>query len=229
MGRDCRNSAAGRPLTEPPTFVVHGFVQLLQTVISRRRLSLVEPSTPARPQSRMLMPASLITGPHLSISDLKNCPSSVGVEPITNKPSCSSRALIVGSASAPAVSAYIFRTIAGGVLTGTKKAYHPETSKPVSPVSASVGKSGAADVRLAVVTASARNWPCCISDSSGAILLKKTSTRPGMTSWVAGAAPREGTVVISMPAARLNSSPARWGDVPWPGLANLTVPLFALA
>src|SRR6516164_11347180 len=107
----------------------------------------------------MLMPASLISGPQLSISDLRNCPSSAGVEPITNKPSCSRRPLIVGSASAAAVSAYIFCTIAGGVLAGTKKAYHPETSKPVSPASASVGNSGAAGVRLLVVTASARNWP----------------------------------------------------------------------
>src|SRR5262249_979093 len=121
MGRDCGNSAAERALTAPPTFIAHGFVQLLQTVISRRRPSLVEPSPPPRLHSRMLMPASLITGPHLSISDLRNCPSSAGV------------------------------------LAGTKKAYHPATSKPVRPVSASVGKSGAAGARLAVVTASARN------------------------------------------------------------------------
>src|SRR5262249_15637160 len=124
MGRDCGNSAAERALTAPPTFIAHGFVQLLQTVISRRRPSLVEPSAPARFHSRRLMRASLIPGPHLPFPDLRTCRGPAGVEPITNKPSCSRRPLIVGSASAAAVSACIFRTIAAGVLAGTKKAYH---------------------------------------------------------------------------------------------------------
>jgi hypothetical protein len=75
-------------------------------------------------------------------------------------------------------------------------------------------ESGQSGLRLADVTASARSWPCCISGMMGAILLKKESTRPGTRSCNAGAAPRYGTWVNSMPATRLNSSPARCGPVP---------------
>ena len=71
------------------------------------------------------------------------------------------------------MSACIFCTIDVGVLAGTKTAYQPVTSNPGRAASASVGKSGAAGVRLADVTASARSWPCCISGIISAILLKK--------------------------------------------------------
>ena len=43
-------------------------------------------------------------------------------------------------------------TISGGVLAGTKNAYHPDTSKPGRPASAIVGTSGTAGARFADVT-----------------------------------------------------------------------------
>ena len=55
------------------------------------RSSLIRIFVAASAHSRMLMPASLITGPHLSISALRNAASSAGVEPTTTRPSCSSR------------------------------------------------------------------------------------------------------------------------------------------
>src|SRR5215468_10566444 len=61
------------------------------------------------------------------------------------------------------------------------------------------------------------------------MLLKKLSTRPGITSLSAGAAPRYGTWVSSMPATRLNNSPARCGPVPRPGEAKVSLPELALA
>src|SRR5215468_4842310 len=115
------------------------------------------------------MPASLISGPHLSISALRMAASSSGVEPRTTTPRASSFCLVAGSVSAATVSACILRMISGGVFAGTKKAYQDETSKPGTPTSAIGGSSGAAGVRLAVVTARPRNLPPWISGSPAAI------------------------------------------------------------
>src|SRR5262245_9831873 len=144
----------------------------------------------AWPHSRILMPASLMTGPHLSISARRNVASSAGVEPTTTTPSCSSRSLVRGSVSAATISACIFRTTTGAVLAGANNAYQEETSKPGTPASAIGGRSGAAGVRLAVVTASPRSLPPRISGSTAPILLNITSTRPGSRSLRAGPAPR---------------------------------------
>src|SRR5262245_28687629 len=105
------------------------------------------------------MPASLMTGPHLSISDLRKAPSSAGVEPTTVTPSPSSRDLITGSLRAATVSECIWRMIDGEVFAGAKNAYQDDTSKPGTPDSAIVGTSGIAVARLAVVTASPRSLP----------------------------------------------------------------------
>ncbi len=98
--------------------------------------------------------------------------------------------MIAGSASTATVSACIFATISGGVLAGTKNAYHAETSKPGTPASATDGNSGAVGKRLAVVTASPRNCPVLACCSTPAMVLNMTSTRPGMTSLSASATPR---------------------------------------
>src|SRR4029079_10614128 len=74
-----------------------------------------------------LIPASLMMTPHLSISALRYTRSSSGDDPITPTPSCSSRVLIVGSASAATVSACSFWITAGGVRAGTNSAYHADT------------------------------------------------------------------------------------------------------
>src|SRR5215470_1582312 len=112
---------------------------------------------PRGPHSRIVMLASLITGPHLSISALTYRPSSSGVEATTLTPSCSSRCLVTGSFRAATVSAFILRMISGGVLIGAKIAYQDETSKPGTPDSAIGASCGIAGERFAVVTASPRS------------------------------------------------------------------------
>src|SRR5262249_12899995 len=102
------------------------------------------------------------------------------------------------------------------------------TSTPPTPASAALGRSAANWLRLAVVTASPRTWPLLIC-SSIALPPICRSTRPAIVSVSAGASPRYGTCVISMPAICLNNSPARCGTVPTPGDANVTLPLLSLA
>jgi len=62
-------------------------------------------------------------------------------------------------------------------------------SKPGSPDSATVGRSGASEVRFAVVTASARTRPPFTWESDEARLSNMRSTRPPMRSCMAAAAP----------------------------------------
>src|SRR5215831_6250848 len=81
---------------------------------------------------------------------------------------------------------------------------------------------------LAVVTASPRTCPLLIC-SIIALPPIWRSIRPAIVSVSAGASPRYGTCVISMPAICLNNSPARCGTVPTPGDANVTLPLLSLA
>src|SRR5262249_11213394 len=103
------------------------------TFIAQRRND--RPGGHSASHSRTVMPASLMIGAHLSISARRKAPSSAGVEPATTTPSCSSRCFVAGSASAAAMSAWIFRMIAGAVLAGANKAYQDETSKPGTPAS----------------------------------------------------------------------------------------------
>src|ERR1043166_5327208 len=166
--------------------------------------------------SRMLIPASLMTGPHLSISDLMWRASSSGVEPTRAAPSGSSRSFTGGWASAATMSACILAMIGAGVLAGKKKANHDETSKPGTPASAMVGRSGPAGTRFLVVTANPRALPARTCGSAGVTLSKIRSRRPAITSCSAGADPRYGTCVISIPVMRLNNSPDRCTDVPMP-------------
>src|SRR6516165_10784752 len=174
------------------------------------------------------MRACWITGCHFSVSAVSRAASSSGVEPTATMPMLSKFALTAGSRRAVTVSMWIFSTIVRDVLPGTKNANHPVTSKPRTPASAALGRSGANWLRLAVVTASPRTWPLLIC-SSIALPPICRSTRPAIVSVSAGASPRYGTCVISMPAICLNNSPARCGTVPTPGDANVTLPLFSLA
>src|SRR5262249_59126296 len=102
-----------------------------------------------RSHSSTLIFASRMTGPHLSISDLRKAASSCGVEPTSVAPNCSSRSFIIGWPSAATTSSLIFLMLVVGVLAGTKKANHVETSKPATPASAMFASSGAAATRFA--------------------------------------------------------------------------------
>src|SRR6516225_3970859 len=101
-------------------------------------------------------------------------------------PMLSKFALTAGSRRAVTVSMWIFSTIVRDVLPGTKNANHPVTSKPRTPASAALGRSGANWLRLAVVTASPRTWPLLLC-SSIALPPICRSTRPAIVSVSAGA------------------------------------------
>src|SRR4029079_16657318 len=103
-----------------------------------------------------------------------------------------------------------------GVLAGTNSAYQPDTSKPGTPASDTVGTSGSSTERFDEVTASARNWPPLMSGITAPVLLNITSTRPGMRSLSAGPAPRYGMCWSFSPVILLNSSPDRCTEVPCP-------------
>src|ERR1700730_10446566 len=76
-----------------------------QSAMSRSRGTAAAPGATGH---SALMFASLMTFPHLSISDLKNEASSSGVEQMTTAPPCSSLSLTVGAARAATVSACIW-------------------------------------------------------------------------------------------------------------------------
>src|SRR5262245_43328289 len=99
----------------------------------------------------MLMPAALMIGPHLSISNRSRAPSSSCVELCTTTPSGSNLARTAGSDNAVTVAALTLVMMSGGVFAGMNNEYHDETSKPGTPDSAIVGMSGAVGKRCAVV------------------------------------------------------------------------------
>src|SRR5690242_12553129 len=128
-----------------------------------------------------LIPAALITGPHLSISDFRNAASSAGVELFGSAPSAFSLLATASDLIASTVAALILATISGGTLDGTKKANHDSTSKPgtVSPIG---GRSGTTATRCLVVTAIPRTSPAWICGKIDGALSQVTSMRPGIRS-----------------------------------------------
>ncbi len=111
------------------------------------------------------------------------------------------------------ISVLSFAISSRGVAAGANVPYQPLASKPLI-VSATVGSSGTAAERFALVTATARNLPdftCGIADS---MLLNISDTWPASRSIVAGAAPLYGICVSLTPAIMLKSSPARCGMPP---------------
>lgn len=103
-----RNGAQGRNRTTDTVIFSHVLYQLsylglqegaafiearfrpVQDAPERRAAKVQAPESPAPhacPGHSTLIPASLISGPHLSISDLRNARSSSGADPITVTPS----------------------------------------------------------------------------------------------------------------------------------------------
>ena len=102
-------------------------------------------------------------------------------------------------------------------------------SKPGKPVSDSVGNSGTSVERLAVVTATAFNFPartCCIEFAR---LSNMSCVSPASNACNAGAPPLYGMCTMSMWASVLNSSPARWPALPLLPEPKDNLPGFALA
>ena len=105
---------------------------------------------------------------------------------------------------------------------------HVLASKPGTE-SPTVGTSGSASERVAVVTASARTLPALMVSIDSGKGLNITCTWPPSRSVSAGAPPRYGTCSMSMPVIILNSSPPTWDALPVPPDAMLTLPGLALA
>ena len=136
------------------------------------------------------MPASLMIGPHFAMSALTASASAPGAEATTTTPMASSFCLVAGSASAATVSALSLLTISGGVLAGTNnpiprghvEAGHPgfrdgrQFRRDGDPLERGHGKSA--------------HLPALTCGRLEARRLNITSTRPGMRSLNAGAAPR---------------------------------------
>ena len=94
--------------------------------------------------------------------------------------------------------------------------------------SPTVGMSGSAGERIAVVTASARSLPALMYSIDEGMVAKKTCTCPPSRSVSAGPPPRYGTCTMSAPAIILNSSPATCGVLPLPADAMLILSGLAL-
>ena len=105
-----------------------------------------------------LMPANLITLPHLSVSSDMNFPKAADVIGIGSAPKANSRALIIGSARTALISLWSLSMIAAGVSLGAPSPYQPIASYPGTN-SPTVGISGRASERVAPVTARARRVP----------------------------------------------------------------------
>src|SRR6267154_5423186 len=110
------------------------------------------------PVQSALMLAARITFPHFCVSSAISLPKSAAEPDSTMPPRSASRAFILGSARAALISLLSLAMISKGVFLGAPTPYHVLASYPGS-TSATVGKSGSASERVAVVTASARNLP----------------------------------------------------------------------
>src|SRR6516165_1377429 len=105
-----------------------------------------------------LMPANLITLPHFSVSFPMNLPKSAGELANTVYPMSASRLFILGSVRPSLISLLSLSTISTGVSLGAPTPFHVVASYP-STKSPTVGTSGSASERIAVVTANARSLP----------------------------------------------------------------------
>ena len=103
---------------------------------------------------------------------------------------------------------------AGGVPAGASTPNHDSDSKPGSPLSATVGSSGAAAARAVEVTASPRTLPSLMNGSASAMLPNMSCTRPVIRS--GQGLPGLGRCTMSRPAMRFISSPARCCEKPMP-------------
>src|SRR5271170_6316337 len=136
-----------------------------------------------------LTPAALTTPPQRSTSSRMKRADACGVLPTGSADNSSRRLATSGDRIASAMSALIFSTTARGVLGGATTANHAEEAKPGS-VSAMVGRSGSAAMRICVPTASSRNWPLFTSGKEVPRLSNITSQSPASMPCSAGAEPR---------------------------------------
>src|SRR6266849_539082 len=114
------------------------------------------------------MLAARITLAHFSVSSATSLPNSAGASAVAVPPKSAKRALILGSARAAAISLLSRSMISGGVFLGAPTPSQSPASKPGTN-SFTVGTSGSASARAAVVTARARSRPVLIYSIAPAI------------------------------------------------------------
>ncbi|MNC88470.1 hypothetical protein D3C83_42860 [compost metagenome] len=127
-------------------------------------------------------------------------PNCSGVEPVGVEPSAENRFTTSGDLSASPIAALILRTMGAGTWAPVSTPYHWSTSYPGTPASATVGSSGAAGVRLPVVTASALRRPLGRCGRTPKSVPKPTWTSPASMAGMTAAVPLYGTCVIFVPA-----------------------------
>src|SRR2546425_2113575 len=144
-------------------------------------------------------------------------------------PSASSRLTKSASFSATLSAALILSITALGVPLGAYRPCQMLTLKPLRPISSSVGNLASAGVltRLDVVTAKALTLPLSIWPVVLVVWSHIRSTWPPSKSFIAGAVPLYGTVVMSTLMVLWNSRPHRRDAAPRPALARLILPLLA--
>src|SRR3954468_19739761 len=160
-------------------------------------------------------PDSFTACVHFVTSWRRKAANSPAVFAFHSRPSCASFAWTSGEESALPISLLIWFTRSCGVPAGAKNPIHVRSSKPEKPCSFTVGTSGSAGERRALVTANARTRPALTCDTAGGSEVLPTCACPATTAPTA-AAGEYGTCVMSMPAAILMRSTERCVVVPMP-------------
>src|SRR5580704_4371655 len=140
-----------------------------------------------RPQSGLML-ANLITLAHFSVSAVMNFWHSAGVIGMGMMPRSANRALSLGSARTALTSLLSIAVISAGVPFGAPSPCQVRASNPGT-YSPTVGKSGSASARDAIVTASGRSIPLLIYPSVDWIGSNTTWTWPAIRSVNSGAEP----------------------------------------
>ncbi len=118
--------------------------------------------------------------------------------------------------------------MSAGVPFGAPTPYHWLASKP-GRKSPTVGTSGNASERVAVVTASGRSLPPLMYSIAAGTVLNTSCTWPPSRSASAGPNPRYGTSSMSVPVCILKYSLDAWSGPPAPPDPTLTLRGLALA
>src|SRR5262249_55543205 len=116
-----------------------------------------------------LMPVNFTTLPHFSVSSAIRLPKSESAS--TSPPRSTMRAFIRGSARAALISLLSLSITTTEVFLGAPMPYHKLASKP-GKNSATVGMSGSASERVAVVSDSASGLPALSSSTEAGVLAK---------------------------------------------------------
>src|SRR5207249_3240525 len=174
-----------------------------------------------RPDARYsgLIPASLTTFAHLTVSEAMKRPNSSGLICAASPPSVSKR-FFVSAEARITESSRCSRSMTGrGVPAGATMPHQLVASYPGTPASEIVGTSGRAGTRAALPTPSGfkrpeRMWGSVWMSEPMAIWVL-----PAITSIIAGPPPLNGMCTMSRPDCSLNSELARCWKLPTPAEA----------